>query len=288
VEPLPTLEAPVNVARRVAALFALAVLLGAALAMGPGVAAAALPAHVTTAASSALTGSVSGPTVLGLNGRASYTINATGGPAYAPNGTQVGNVTFYASLQASNTTGMNFTPSQFKITNGTFPGGRLSVNDLVQLVTILVMISSTNATANDTINVTYSVHVVQPYSVTATIVDRSNATVLAFVVYVALDGATVGNVSVPSLTPGASYALAYQYVTLGLGTGWHTFTISLANEHGLVAFANGALTYSATFYIPGAATDYTLWYVAGVVAFFGVLFIYATRVAARRRGALRK
>ncbi len=274
--------------RRLPVLLAIVVLLGAAFAMGPRVAAAAPPASLTAAASSSVTGSVYGPTVLGVNGHGAYTINATGGPAYAPNGTEVGNITFYASLQASNTTGMNITPAEFVITNGTFSPARLSTNGFAQVVTILVMISSTNATANDTINVTYAVNVVTPYSLTATIVNQTNATVLAFVVYVALDGTMVGNVSVPSITPSANYAFSFQYVTLSLGTGWHTFTVSLANEHGLVAFSNGALSYSVSFYVPGPAPNYTLWYVVGVVAFFGVLFIYATRVAARRRGALRK
>ena len=277
-----------SAARRVPALLAILVLLGAAFALGPSAAAAAPPGPLTTASSSSLTGSVYGPTVLGVNGHGVYTINATGGPAYAPNGTEVGNITFYASLQASNTTGMNITPSQFVISNGTFSPARLTTNGFAQAVTILVMISSRNATANDTINITYSVSVVTPFSLTATIVNQTNATVLAFVVYVTLDGTMVGNVSVPSITPSANYAFSFQYVTLSLGTGWHTFTVSLANEHGLVAFANGALSYSVSFYVPGSAPNYTLWYVAGVVAFFGVLFIYATRVAARRRGALRK
>jgi hypothetical protein len=112
--------------------------------------------------------------------------------------------------------------------------------------------------------------------------------VSAFTVYVTLDGTVVGQVNVSSLISGGTFRITYKYATLGLSPGDHTFAISLAQEHGLVKFANGQTVYTETVYVTGPSPDYTLWYVAGIVAFFVALFIFATRVAARRRGTARR
>ena len=69
---------------------------------------------------------------------------------------------------------------------------------------------------------------------------------------------------------------------------WHTFSISLASQHGLVTFPGGAQQYSQSFYVTGPPPDYTVWYVAGIGAFLGAVFIWSTRVAARRRGRAKK
>jgi hypothetical protein len=235
-----------------------------------------------------VTGTLHGPTVLALQGTGHYTVNGSGGPAFAANGTQVGNLTVYFTLTAANLTGLSITPDQGAITGGrpvtaVFKGGALA-----ETVTITAEIASVYQKQNQSINLTYTLNLVTPYVVSATIVDRSSTTVLAFPVQVFLDDNLVGTVTVPTLTPHQSYNLSFQYPTLGLSAGAHTFSISLAAEHGLVSFANGATVYSSTFYVTGSATSYTLWYVAGGVAFFGVLFIFMTRVAARRRGALRR
>jgi hypothetical protein len=242
---------------------------------------------VRAAGVSAVTGTVSGPTILAAEGIGNYEINGSGGPAFASNGTQVGNLTVYLSITAANATGLSLTPAQGSIVNRT-PVKTVFQAGVAEVVTILAMISSTYHKQNQSINLTYTVNVVTPYVVRATIVAGALATVLSFSVQVLLDGTLVGSVSVPTLTARESYNLSFEYPTLGLSSGDHTFSISLAKEHGLVTFANGATVYSSTFYVTGPAPDYTLWYVVGIVAFFGVLFIFMTRVAARRRGALRK
>jgi len=252
-----------------------------------GAATSALPAP-QVAASTPVTGNVTGPTVLAIDGTAGYHINASGGPAFSSGGLPVGNVTFYASIGAGNLTGVSISPEEAAITGGHAYPTTLRVGATAQLVTINVLIASTYLKQNESINISYNVYVVRPYVVAATIVAGTGATVLTFPVQVDLDGNPVGTVSVPTLTPGQSYNLSFDYATLGLSSGEHTFSISLAGEHGLVSFANGASVYSTTFYITGPAPDYSLWYLAGAVAFFGVLFIFGTRVAARRRGALRK
>ncbi len=261
----------------------------AALPLSP---ASASPLSVAT--SSPVTGTVAGPNLLAQNGVGTYWVNGTGGPAIAANGTKVGNLTYYASVQGVNTTGITFAPDESGIVNGSGPAATLSVNNVTQVLTLVVMISSVlhneslNTTANESINLTYSVHVVQPYIIAATIINPSTATVLTFEVSIALDGTVVGTAKVPTITPGGSYSLSFKYVTLGLSTGWHTFSISLAAEHGLVSFTNGSLVYSQSIYIPGPPPNYTLWYVLGAVLFLGVLFIFATRVLARRRGVARR
>lgn len=235
-----------------------------------------------------VTGSVTGPDVAALGATVSLVINGTGGPAFAANGTQVGNITYYASVAGLNTTGVQVLPASQAIVNRTGRSVDLTAGQTPEVLTITVMISSTYLHQNVSLNITKTVTVVRPYVLTAVIVNSAVTTVLSFKVQVFLDGDLVGNVTVPTLTPGDEYNLTFDYATLGLAIGAHTFSISLANQHGLVTFANGAITYSTTFNVAGPAPDYTVWYVVGVVAFFGVLFILATRLAARRRGPARK
>jgi CARDB len=244
--------------------------------------------HPEGASSSALTGNISGPTVLGYNAVKSYNINGTGGPAFAANGTRIGNVTFYASVSGVNLTDVSVLPASSGITNASGHPTTLSVGSVAEVLTLVVEITSTYQTANVSINLTYTVTVVQPYTLTMTLVNPTSNTVTAFLLLVTLDGATVGTIKIPTLTPGQSYTATFDYATLGLAAGEHTFTVSFENPHGGVTFAGGSTTYSTSFYIPGPPPDYTLWYVAGAVAFFGAIFIFVTRVAARRRNPSRK
>ncbi|MGA9840624.1 MAG: hypothetical protein WBF81_02610 [Thermoplasmata archaeon] len=244
-------------------------------------------AHLAPA-STPVAGNVTGPTVLAYSASQAYFINASGGPAFAANGTQVGNLTFYASVTGANTTDLTISPTEGNITNATAESVELTVGNATQVASILVEIASVYGTANVTLNITYSVNVVQPYVLTLNLIADSSVTVAAFNLTVQLDGTPVGTIAIPQLTPNEAYAASFQYATTGLSSGSHTFTVSLANEHGLVTFAGGATTYSASFDIPGPPPNYTLWYVAGAVAFFGAIFIFVTRVAARRRTPSRK
>ncbi len=271
--------------RAVAAAVALVAVVGLLLPIGP---AAPSPAGRLTASSTPVTGNVTGPTVLAWDAHSNYYVNGTGGPAFAPNGTQVGNLTWYASLLAANLTGISLSPTSNAIVGGNASLAILTVGNISEPLTIAVMLSSVYQTDNVSINFTYTLHVVQPYVVAATLVCGPSAGTDAFQVVVDLDGAAVGSVTVPSLLPNGTYHLSFKYAVLSLASGWHTFTVSLAALHGLVRFSGGATVYSQSFYVPGPATSYTLWYVAGFVAFFGVLFILLTRVAARRRGAVRR
>jgi len=242
----------------------------------------------TPSSSGGLTANITGPTILSVGSNHRYPIHATGGPAVLPNGTLVGNLTYYASVSAPDLTGVTITPASAALLNGTPGQPLLEVGSIAQTLTINVLLSSVYNKSNASVNLTYTVHVVQPYVVAAEIVNLANVTVGSFPVLVALDGVQVGNVTVPSILPHADYNLSYNYATLGLGSGYHTFTLSLELAHGLVHFANGSTSYSETIYIPEAATDYTLWYVTGAVAFVGVLFILAARLGARRRSAPKK
>lgn len=273
----PTVKRPGYLAAAVALA---AVLLVVGISLGGPAARAATTTPVT--------GSVTGPTVLATGATGHYTIYGTGGPAIAANGTQVGNLTYFISLAAADLTGVTVAPASAALGPGLNGTPILTVGAVPETVTMTVMISSVYQKENVSTNLTYSVSVVQPYIVTATIVNIAKTTALAFPLAIDLDGQQVGVVSIPTLTPGGEYNLSFDYATTGLSTGEHTFTISLAAEHGLVAFANGALSYSQSFYVTGAPANYALWIVVGAVAFVGVLFIFALRVAARRRGTGRK
>jgi hypothetical protein len=240
------------------------------------------------AATPAVAGNITGPTVLAYNANQKFTIEASGGPAFAANGTQVGNLTYYASVVGTNLTGVSLNPTTSGFANGTPQHTQLTAGTLSQVLTIQVEISSVHGTANASLNLTYTVDVVQPYVLSLNLVSNSPSTILTFVLAVDLDGTPVGSLTVPSLTAKQAYTATFQYATTGLSAGEHTFTVSLASEHGLVSFASGGTSYSTSFYVPGPPPDNTLWYVAGAVAFFGAIFIFVTRVAARRRAPARK
>jgi hypothetical protein len=229
-----------------------------------------------------LTGNITGPTLIGTNSSANYYINGTGGPAFV-DGFKIGTIKWHATVAGPNLTGVSVSPNSSTLSNVT-PGGSttLKVGSYAETLTLTVELTSSNSSSNQTLNLTYTIGVVVPYIVHATLV-AGPASVTAFTVAVALDGSTVGNVSVPSIAANGSYNLTFRYASRGLSAGWHTFSISLAGEHGLVLFAGGALEYSQTFYVPGPPPDYAVWAVVGVVVFIGVLFILATRLAARRR-----
>jgi hypothetical protein len=250
------------------------------------VSAVASPARA--AATEPVTGSVSGPDIVATGSTTLFHVYGWGGPAVAFNATVVGSLKYYASVSGSNLSGISFTPATANITSNQSLGVDLAVASAVETITINVMISSTNDTLNQSTNVSTMVHIVAPYVVSATIVNSSTTAVTAFVVYVTLDGSVIGSVNVSGMPPGKTYQLTFEYATLGLSSGEHTFGISLVQEHGLVTFSNGLTQYTQTVYVSGPSPDYTLWYVLGIVAFFGALFIFASRVAARRRGAVRR
>lgn len=269
---------------RILALFAVLLLLTPGLILALGT----LAPDARAASASSVTGSVTGPNLVATGSTTKYQVFGYGGPAVAPNGSVVGHIAYYTTLVANNLTGVSFSPPHANITNNRSVAAVLVVANASETVTIDVMISSVYQGKNVSTNFTFAVAVARPYVVAATIVDASSSTVMGFSVFVTLDGTVVGNVSVPGLQPGGSYQITFEYPTLGLSSGDHTFAISLAQEHGLVVFANGQSTYSQVVYVTGPPPDYTLWYVAGIVAFFGAIFIFASRVAARRRGAARR
>lgn len=275
-------------ASRAAVLVAAALLLGATALLAPtaaggGVGPASQPPPATP-----LHASIGGSHLVGTRGTVDLYFNATGGPAYAANGSRVGNLTYYASISAVNLTGVSISPSSAGIFNGSAPKAVLSVGTVAEVLTITALFASTNKTANDSTNETFTVTVATPYVLTAVLVDASSSDISAFTVTVTLDGTSVGTANVTSLTPGQKFTLTFDYITYGLSVGEHTFSVSLANQHGLVTFAGGATVFSESFYVTGPAPDYTLYIIVGIVAFFGTVFILVTRVAARRRGTARK
>jgi hypothetical protein len=241
-------------------------------------------APVRTAASSStpMTGNITGPNYLGESLTSTYFIHAAGGPAFAANGTQVGTVTFTAVLAGSNTTSATIAPASGVLEKGT---GNVSVTgpNLTEALTINVEVTSSLDNDNVTLNLSYTLTVLAPYQVTATLLVSSTYGTQPFPVTVSLDGTPVGSVEVPSLTSHTTYKLSYAYVIVSLAAGWHTFTLSLGDAHGLVVFANGATTYSVSFYVTPAPPDYTALYVIGSGLLVAAIFIWLTFVNNRRR-----
>jgi hypothetical protein len=286
VERDPEVDASMRLGARSAALLATALLLAATLLVLP---AAAPSARASTAAAAhPVTGNLTGPTLLGWKANAQFVLHATGGPAVLPNGSIVGNLTYYASLSGTNVTGASITPDSSGIVNGGNNTLTFTANNVTQTIDIVIEIASVLNSSNESYNFTYAVQIVQPYVVATTLVNFGNTTVLTFPVQVWLDGAKVATVPVPTILAHQTYAFSYAYASLNLPAGQHTFTLVLGDQHGLVRFPNGSIIYTQTFYIPAAPPNYTDWYAAGVIAFLGALLIFGARVGARRRGAAKK
>jgi hypothetical protein len=227
---------------------------------------------------------INGPHLLGLLEKASFVVTASGGPAELPNGTYVGNYSFRASLAGGNVSSGNVAPPSGVLQNRTVT---LSVQapDSPGVDSLVVEVSSVapNGTrGNVTGNFTAPFTVVVPYTVTALLRNPNNYSVLRLKVDVALDGSYVGTVVVPSIAAGGSYVVSYNYTTLGLPSGWHTFTFSLAGPAGLVVFANGETSYSVSFYVAPPPPNYTNDYLIGIASVAVAIFILTLFFGPRR------
>ncbi|MCI4328205.1 MAG: hypothetical protein L3J86_01355 [Thermoplasmata archaeon] len=235
----------------------------------------------------ALSGTISGPSYVGETQNASYVVNVSGGPAVAANGTQVGVYSYNASVSGSNTTGVSFSPTGGSLPNGTVKL-ELRTSNVSQLLTLYVLVTSSFSGKNATQNLSYSVNVIVPYRISATLVAGPGASLAPFALTVTLDGVPVGSIPIGALTAGAHTPVTFSYVNPNLAAGWHTFAISLAQEHGLLSFAGGSESVTLTFYVAGPPANNTIWIVTGVAVFVGVVFIWTTRVAASRRVRAKK
>ncbi len=236
----------------------------------------------------AVSGNITGKSVLAYHGSAIYTIRGTGGPATLPNGTINGNLSFYLSVAGPNLTGVSMAPQSGKVLTGIPGTSTLTVGNLSEVLTITCLLASVLNGTNESTNFTFTVNVVQPYVLSTTLYNLGASTVGSFPIVVDLDGVPVGNVTVPTLLGHTSYHFTFSYATVSLASGTHVFSIYLTTVHGLVRFANGTTVYTVAFTIPGPPPSYTVWYVVGAVAFFGALFIFGARVGARRRGTSKK
>jgi hypothetical protein len=244
----------------------------------------ALPAPARAATTLAV--HVSGPSLLGTGLQGTYVVTASGGPAEAPNGTQVGIYSFKASLTAFNASGSLVSPGQGVLTNGS-TSISVTAPKSAGSATLFVDVTSSLNGHNESQNVSTSVQIVTPYRLNGTLLVGPSG-VSAFALTVTLDGGAVGTISVPTLAPRATFPIAFSYATAGLAPGWHTFSLSVAPEHGLVTFANGATVLSQSFYVPAPPTNDTLWYAAGALAFVLAVFIWLSLVGGRRRRRAKK
>ncbi len=233
-----------------------------------------------------LTGHIAGPNVVGQGLKGSYTVTATGGPAVGFNGTQVGTLSYEASVAGANTSQVTLLPSAGVFTNGTATIS-LTAGNVTQSLVLSVDVTSGYQGQNVSTNLSYAIQVVQPYSLRAQLVVESGIGTAPFNLSVLLDGTPVGSVAVPTLTGHSSYSIAFSYVNQNLAPGEHTFSINLANEHGLVVFSNGQEFYSQSFYVTAPPINYTPYYILAGGVFVAAIFIFLTTSGARRRGRKR-
>jgi hypothetical protein len=253
---------------------------------------AAAPARAATPTYPMLTATVNGTTIVGVNLTAPYVVSAQGGPAALGNATQPGIWSYNARISTGNVSGAAISPAGGVLVNGSVKL-TLSAPTVPETLVITVEITSSAPASfgvkNETQNFSSApISIVVPYKLVMTLYSTTGTTLAPFNLTVSLDGTSVGQIRVPTIAGRSSYPATFSYVTAGLPSGTHTFTVSLVAQHGLVVFANGAETFSVSFYVSAAAPDYTLYYVGGAIAFVGAIFIWLTLVAARRRGRRRK
>jgi hypothetical protein len=227
-------------------------------------------------------GTITGPTIVGRSLQVQYTVNGSGGPAVAANGTMVGNITFNATLSGNNVTTASIAPPTGVLVNGGVIL-RFTAPNITEAVNITVKLTSSYGTLNASQNFSLIVQIVQPYVLSGLLV-AGPTTVTGFNMTVTVDGIPVGQVAVPTIAANGTYRFTYDYVPQGLSAGWHTMAISLAPEHGLVSFKGGLSQISVQFFITSPPPDYALDVAVGIAAFAVAVFIWGSVVGARRRG----
>jgi hypothetical protein len=263
-------------ARRLAGLGLLVLV----LAVGLGLPA---PAHASSSTYPPIVEKTTGPSVVGKGLQVQYVVNGSGGPAEAPNGTQVGNITFHASLSGTNNvSSASIAPPEGVLINGGVIL-RFTAPNITQTVTLTVELTSNYSGHNESQNFTTKIQIVTPYVLSGLLV-AGPTTVTGFNMTVTVDGAPVGQVAVPTIVANGTYRFSFNYVPDSLAAGWHTIAVSLAPEHGLVTFKGGVEQLALSFYVAGPPPDYFLDVGIGVAAFAVAFFIWGSVVGARRRG----
>jgi hypothetical protein len=255
------------------ALLALLVLVGLGL---------PAPVHAATSSYPAIVETTTGPSVVGKGLQATYVVSGSGGPAEAANGTMVGNITYNATLSGRNVSSASIDPTPGVLINGSVIL-RFTAPNLTEVVTITIDLTSTYQGHNASMNFTTKVQIVAPYVLSGLLM-AGPTTVTGFNLTVTVDGTAVGHVAIPTIVANGSYRFTYDYVPQGLGAGYHTIAVSLAQEHGLVTFTGGVEQISLQFYITGPPPDYALDVGIGIAAFAVAVFIWGSVVGARRRG----
>lgn len=229
----------------------------------------------------AVTVGLTGPTILSVNGTGIYVLTGGGGPAIAPNGTQVGILSYNATVGGPNTTNVIISPISGVLTHGVT---HLTLKATVaETLVIAIELKSGYNHRNATTNLTYSVQVLRPFVVSAQLLDATPYSTLPFNLTVLLDGAPVGTIDVPSILAHGSYTATFAYATSSLSVGWHTFSMNLASEHGLLTFSGGTQQFTQSFYVTGPPVDNTGFILLGILFFIAAVFIWTGRVGARRR-----
>ncbi len=241
---------------------------------------AAHPSPPVHGPSNPLTARLTGPPAIAVKGKGNFYMVAFNGTAVDASGL-VGNYTFTTQLLGPNTTGAFVQPPSgaFATDNQTFTVGSISSPGTYTLAVSLV---SHGPSGNETANFTRTFQVVTPYLLTATVYNPSNRTVTGASVEVLLDGKVLGSAGLTSLAPLTHATFTYNYTTLGLSPGEHTFTLVIQSVPGLLVFSGGAHTESISFYVQAAPANYTLDWEVGILLTVLAIFISLLIVAPRR------
>ncbi len=227
-----------------------------------------------------LTAHFYGASVMATHGTLDLYLVAFNGTAVNSTGL-VGNYTFTTTLLGQNTSGSFVNPNSGALAtnNQTFSVGGLNNTGTY---TLTVDLTSHGPEGNESGNFSVSFQVVLPILLDATIYNTSNRTVTGATVIILLDGRRVGSAAISTLSPGGHTQFVYNYTTLGLASGTHSFTLVLQANPGLLVFSNGGTSETISFYVAPPPVNYTADWEVGIAVTVLAIFISLFLVVPRR------
>lgn len=222
-----------------------------------------------------------GPLMVTTGSRNMYVLTMVGGPAEDG----IGNYSYKASVTGEDVEDVTFLPSS----GGPATTGRFYLNltapTVAQTMIILVNCTSSNTLSTVKNDIELTVKVVEPITLSATIINTGNVSVTAvpLVLQIYQDGDWVEFYNTTlDLAAGEDYAFVYNWTALGVDSGQHKVRMLLDPGNAIVTFEGGETIYEMTIYyhMPGYGGLNTLLWIL-VVALVAVTFLVWRRPAAK-------
>lgn len=224
--------------------------------------------------SNPITISLDGPTRIGLEEKHAYKVQIAGGPE--------GNNTTYSwtgTLSGKNSAEATLTPNTGgPLKSGTFYFNLTSPKNSGDLTITINAQANNVAGGNGSKSKEFTIEVVNPIILTATVKNIGNATannvpVMFFLNDDPTDSLLIYNTTV-TLVPNATMDIKYNWTSYDIGPGKHTIMIQVDPNSTLVTFANGNKTMEQDiFYNVKGYDQYNVWLWGLIVALVVLVFL---------------